>query len=334
MPHDVSTFSFNAGDYPEPVRFSLWREVMAATHEVTLPNDDAPPFTANVTIWRLGHLLLSHGDFASQVFTRTPGAIRRDHIDHYGLFIQAEGTRRCRTNETELVLGPGDALVFDLAQPMTSLTTDGSSGTLYLQRDLVDAVIPGFSRLHGTVLRDAAASLLARHIYTMGEVLPQVSPDTMIHLANATREMALACLLDHAEGNPEIPEPLAGLARRMVENYIDANLGDLELGVASICAALAISRTSLYRLFEPDAGIAGYIKERRLRRIRGILVAGVDDRALAEIAADFGFKTGAHFSREFRAAFGHPPGELRAGHDKPVVVDRIGIDRIFQSLGA
>jgi AraC-like DNA-binding protein len=337
--HSIRTFSFDTNDHPEPDRFDLWRSTMAATHEVTRPAGSAPPFAAQVSLWQLEHLMLSHGSFSRQIFSRTAEMIRRDHLDHYGLFIQASGQRICRIGDDEVALVPGDALLFDLAQPMTSLTSDGSSGTLYLPRELVEAELPGTDRLHGTVLRDPAAQLLARHIYAMGDVLPHTTPEAMLHLAHATEEMALACLVAHTSGHAALPTPVAPLVRRRIERFIDAHLDDPNLDVSAICEVFSTSRSSLYRLFETHGGVAGYIKGRRLHRIRSILLEGADLRPLAEIAEDYGFRTGAHFSREFRSAFGYAPCEMRSRqpHDRTTPSRRhepTGIARLFQSLQA
>jgi AraC-like DNA-binding protein len=335
--HAIRTFSLDTNDYPEPDRFDLWRDTMAATHEVTLPAGSAPSFAAHVSLWHLDHLLLSHGSFSRQIFTRTPAMIRHDQLDHVGLFIQASGQRICRTDKGEVTLEAGDALLADLAQPMVSLTSDGSSGTLYLPRELVEAELPCIDRLHGTVLRDPAAQLLARHIYALGDVLPQTTPEAMLHLAHATEEMALACLVAHTSGQTAVPEPVVPLVRRRIERYIDAHLGEPDLDVGTICAAFSTSRSNLYRLFESHGGVAGYIKGRRLHRIRAILLEGTDLRPMADIAGDYGFRTGAHFSREFRAAFGHAPGEMRFCQphdptDQPWRQEPVGIARLFHSL--
>ncbi len=120
-----------------------------------------------------------------------------------------------------------------------------------------------------------------------------------------------------------------------IERFIDHSLGDPSLSVDAICSTFEISRSALYRLFDAYSGVANFIKFRRLLRIRSVLSANVDRRPLAEIAADFGFASGGHFSREFHRQFGCSPSELRAGRDAPPVSpnsQNASLDAMFRML--
>lgn len=340
IPSPLTAFTFDAEDVPEPQRFDSWRELMFATHDVALPDRGGPSFHANVAIWNLDQLLLSHGEFSAQSFIRDRDNIRRDQLDHYGLFVQGQGRRVIRFgDDDEAVLKTGDVFVYDLAQPTASLATEGSSGTLYLPRDVVEELIPQFSRYHGSVLTGAAGRLLAGHVNNLGRYLPEMLGQSMSFLANSARELALGCLLEHVEQGVEENGPVEHALRRDIERFIENHLGDPGLCATSICAAYIMSRTTLYRLFDRHAGVAAYIKSRRLHRIRAILVADQDSRPLVEIAQDYGFRTGAHFSREFRAMFGYAPSDVRAStvytpRLEPDSPDRSRYERIFRSLYA
>jgi AraC-like DNA-binding protein len=99
---------------------------------------------------------------------------------------------------------------------------------------------------------------------------------------------------------------------RQACRYIELHLKDADLGTLPICAAMKISRATLYRLFESYGGVANHIKERRLIRIHGLLTAPDQRRSLALIADDHGFKDASHFSRAFRRHFGYTPSEAPA----------------------
>jgi AraC-like DNA-binding protein len=219
------------------------------------------------------------------------------------------------------------------------MASDGSSGTLYLPRDMVEELIPQFSRYHGSVLGGAAGKLLAGQVASLGRHLPGMSGQSMSFLADSIRDLALGCLIEHVEQGVEDNGPVEHALRRDVERFIEHHLGDPGLCATSICAAFTMSRTTLYRLFDRHVGVAAYIKSRRLHRIRMILIADQDSRPLVEIAEDFGFRTGAHFSREFRVMFGYPPSEIRAGSGvaprlEAESPDRSQFERIFRSLYA
>lgn len=307
----VTSFHFDTDDHPEQIRFEVWREVMAATHDVAPAESTPDPFHIQVAMWRLGQLVVTSGQLTPQSFARSTEHIRRDHIDHFGLFVQGRGTRLCQVGSHTELLRENDIQIVDFAQAERSLATAGNTGTLYLPRDLVEDVIPNFSRFHGTVLRDSMATLFARHVLSMGSLLPHLPSTALPHLTQATMDMAFACLQSLESGSWEMNSAVVSAMRRRVERYLESQLEEPEISPASVAQACDMSRTTLYRLFEPHGGVMTYVKRRRLQRIRSILVANEDVRSLAGISEDYGFQSGAHFSREFRKEFGYSPGEVR-----------------------
>src|SRR5262245_53607288 len=98
-----------------------------------------------------------------------------------------------------------------------------------------------------------------------------------------------------------------------VQAFIDRRLGDARLSNTEIAAAHHISLRLLHRLFEEQGTSPGrWIRERRLERCRRDLLDPARSHLPASaIAWDRGFASPAHFSRVFRAAYGHPPGTYR-----------------------
>ncbi len=85
--------------------------------------------------------------------------------------------------------------------------------------------------------------------------------------------------------------------------YIDAHLGSARLTADALCKAFQVSRTTLYRLFEPLGGVAQEIKARRLKRIHQALSSPeMAIRQVAVIAEEFGFADPTYFSRAFASA--------------------------------
>jgi AraC-like DNA-binding protein len=104
-------------------------------------------------------------------------------------------------------------------------------------------------------------------------------------------------------------------ARRLQAlRFIDANLGDPDLGPDSVAAALHVSRRTLYRALAADgASVAAIIRRRRLERSRVILTDPARRHwPAARVAAEVGLGSAAHFSRLFRAAYGETPGDVRS----------------------
>jgi AraC-like DNA-binding protein len=98
-----------------------------------------------------------------------------------------------------------------------------------------------------------------------------------------------------------------------IRRHIAASLGSPGLHPEALCGQFRISRSQLYRLFEPLGGVAAYIQEQRLgRAFAELSEATHGHRRIYDIAFDLGFSSEAHFSRIFRRAFGLSPSEVRA----------------------
>lgn len=84
-----------------------------------------------------------------------------------------------------------------------------------------------------------------------------------------------------------------------------------QVGSEELEAVSGLDRFELARQFRRQLGTSPYryLTMRRLERARAAIRGGA---ALADAAADGGFADQAHLTRQFRAAFGLPPGRWRA----------------------
>ena len=94
--------------------------------------------------------------------------------------------------------------------------------------------------------------------------------------------------------------------------HIESRLTDADLSQDALCRAFGLSRSALYRLFQPVGGVAAYVQERRLRRIHALL-SGPGPHHLGTLSWEHGFSSQAHMSRAFRALFGHAPRDTAPG---------------------
>jgi len=105
-----------------------------------------------------------------------------------------------------------------------------------------------------------------------------------------------------------------------VKEFIDKSLALESLDVALIGRRFGMSRSSVYRMFEPEGGVANYIRRRRLMQALSLLVlppARGRPRIL-DIAIKCGFSSDIVFTRAFRKMFAispsmvHSIGELKS----------------------
>jgi AraC-like DNA-binding protein len=127
----------------------------------------------------------------------------------------------------------------------------------------------------------------------------------------------ITMLTASASGNGAAEADLAAARRVQARKFIAAHLADPDLGPDTVAAALHISRRSLYSALDTDQdGIAAQIRQSRLAAARAILADPANRQPIADIAAQVGLISPAHFSRLFRRHYGHSPRELRTRPDQ------------------
>lgn len=84
-----------------------------------------------------------------------------------------------------------------------------------------------------------------------------------------------------------------------------------DVGAEALYRHFHVSRSTVYRLFEPVGGVRQFINGARLERCYGEL-RGADPRRvkIADIAASWGFDDASSFSRRFRSRFGVSPSAV------------------------
>lgn len=97
--------------------------------------------------------------------------------------------------------------------------------------------------------------------------------------------------------------------------FIEMNLGDGDLTADQVARAQAISRRRLDQILRRSMGVSvtGQIWNRRLEQAAADLVdPRHQSQTVSQIAFGAGFEDAAHFSRAFKASFGHTPRDWRA----------------------
>ncbi|OJG00394.1 helix-turn-helix domain-containing protein [Pararhizobium antarcticum] len=129
--------------------------------------------------------------------------------------------------------------------------------------------------------------------------------------ANATLALYHAALEPMEEMGETAPQPFRDAQFQRARRLIEIRLGDIRLDADTLAADLGLSRSTLYRLFEPYQGIASFVLDRRLAHAQKALCVPHDTRHIGIIAAEYGFSDPSHFSRAFRRRFGITPFEQR-----------------------
>lgn len=110
----------------------------------------------------------------------------------------------------------------------------------------------------------------------------------------------------------------------VLKSLIDKNLTSPSLKPDFLAAHLGMSRSSLYRMFKDEGGIARYVGERRLQgAFADLLGSGLERGAVRRVAERWGFQDQSLFYRRFRERFGLTPGDCIMG-DGAFLVEESG----------
>lgn len=301
---------------PAHRQFAAWRDLVGPYVEPLAPASAAQGFEATSRAWRFGSFLLSHSRVPCCDYRRTPAQARRDSLEHWLIGICVQGAQRQQSAGTVTEMGRGVPYVFSTAVPFEAQRSGESIEWigLYLPRDARPQLDGALSGTLNAALTGPMAELLAGLLVGMTRQLPYASTAEAEHLAAAVDALlagAAAGAEPAAEGPAREVAAAGQLAR--LRRIIRDNLGSASLSPARLCRAAGVSRSQLYRLFEPFGGVARYIQQERLRFACRLLSDPEDRRGIARIAEAAGIFDPSTFSRAFRQEFGCTPGEVRSG---------------------
>lgn len=193
--------------------------------------------------------------------------------------------------------------------------------------DAIGIAVP-CTRLHGLPLEahgllfDAARNrLLAARISDIYRRLPTTRADEAPALADEFvaflhRLLDPSPAADVLDGR-ELNGALLALARTIVQE----NLSRPMLSPEFIAGQMQVSRSTLYRLFEPEGGVMHFVQGERLAAVRDALADPMERRTISRLAEVFAFNTISQLSRSFRNRYGAPP---QAWRGERRVAQRIG----------
>jgi AraC-like DNA-binding protein len=316
----VQSFTFAARDPDGAGGFGAYHDLYASGSDVALTGE---LFEARVRAHRFPRMIVFDRRLGGVSHSRGQARVRRDGFDHVALQLLVAGRLAGGRPGDERALRPAEIILFDMTQPQRTLAAGARIVTISLAREQVEAVVPLGRSLHGAILPEAATGLLGDFMRSLARRGEGLGPETAARAGRVVAELVAAAL---GGGGGDLAASLAtsspasgssaaqlmALRRERAEAFIEVGLGDPGLNAEAVARALAVSRSVLYRLFEPSGGVAQYILTRRLERLRAALRRLTETRPIGALARDCGFISESHCNRAFRAAFGLPPGQFRA----------------------
>ncbi|MCS0495567.1 helix-turn-helix transcriptional regulator [Ancylobacter sp. MQZ15Z-1] len=286
-------------------QFEAFRAAYEPIKDIRPVAGDDGAFDVSQRIWPLGKLVLTS--------TTLPGrghALRWQHweravLDHWYVilpcrFVDGQAVHR------EPAMRPR---IHSLARPLAAQMPDDGALALYIPRDLFASSM--LDEMLDVPLEGAAGALLADMMLALDRRLPELDPAGLDHVVEALRCFVAACASPSADRRAAAQAPIDLALLERARRLIRRRLAELDLSPDAICRELGVSRSRLYRLFEPLGGISSYVRRQRLMQTRHALLDTADGRPINRIAEQWGFADASVFSRSFRQEFGLSPKAAR-----------------------
>ncbi|MBV8604307.1 MAG: helix-turn-helix domain-containing protein [Pelomonas sp.] len=312
----IYPYRFSVLGYERAERFEAWR-AEHRHHDISRRMRDVEIRDANFRGIHLDELALGRWRLVAdpvaaeaRLAQRTLRKIRRDQLDHFYLRLALSDSWLYRVGAAQVEVGPGQLALVDLGQPYELSIASGEVLMLMVPRDRLPLATAG---LHGAVLDHGLGRLFADHLRALFERAGRLSANERPAAAAVTLDFLRAALSGVPNALAQAQREIDATLLERVRAHIDQHLDSPTLRVDSICAQVGLSRSRLYRLFEPIGGVAAHIRQRRLAHIRAALLAGIAPRPLiADLAFRYGFSSPAQLTRAFRREYGCAPSEAGA----------------------
>ncbi|WP_162596294.1 helix-turn-helix domain-containing protein [Methylobacterium sp. 17Sr1-1] len=266
-------------------------------------------FAVAVTAERLGGMILFDRRLRGVAHVRPHRRVLRSGFDHFTAQIVLDGALAVGTPDGIRIVGPGECALIDMSRPMETRASQARVITLSIPRDVIEAAVPEPGRLHGAVLPQDRARLLTGFLHSALDEMPRHGAGDRQRLERVTAELLALALAGHAPPAAEaVRTANAAVCRRRARRYIDAHLGTTPDDVA---LAIGVSRSALYRAFEPSGGVTREIRSRRLARLRALLARPDEGGRISDLSRACGFSSVSDCSRAFKAAYGLSPSDYR-----------------------
>ncbi|WP_171904884.1 helix-turn-helix domain-containing protein [Hoeflea olei] len=284
------------------------------------------PFEAAIESIHFGSMLVSRMRTQPFVYDRQRRRVASDLIDHIMIRVDLENGPDHRSRPLALVL-------IDLAQVSERNVTPRHNISVVLPRRLFGKDADALARLHQIPLSHPSALFLADHLVSVMSHGAGLEGEVPRAIGAMLPSLVVNCLLGQrplAADSHKADLELVLLSK--ARQTINEQLCSQQLSPAMLARQLGLSRSSLYRLFEPAGGVAKVIREARMRAAARAIVEGGTGLRLGDVADRFCFSSDAQFSSSFKAYHGCSPSEFRASAlgDKTAASGLPGTDeRVF-----
>ena len=307
----IAGVAFTTDGLPLSEQFDTYREYCAPVIDILPGDEPRSGFGATCEMWMLGRLAFRRIQVPAGNFSRRPGQLRCDGLDHWVFNLARRGNQEARAARGTLRTDAGVLSVFSLAGAYDAHRTDIDWLGLFVPRGAFPAIDAAFNHDQHAALDNPLGRIFAAYLLSLADELPSMAERDLPRVIEATQAIVGNCavssssILDSRDTQLDMPR------LRRIRDIIDRNLGSWTFHTGRLCKLAGVSRSNLYRMFEPYGGVARYVQRQRLRRAHDLLADPNCTRKIGSIANDYCFADASTFSRAFRHEFGYAPSDVR-----------------------
>lgn len=306
-------------------RFEAFVDIIEDTFvPLVMTVDEVGSFRGDTRVAGLGPMYLTEIAVGSGiVMNRTYKTIKRKAPEFLKVNLQLRGRSVIAQDDKQAALEPGDFVIYDTSRPFSIASDDAFH--------MYGVIIPTellrlpYSRLNQLTARPLSGrrgmgALVSPFLSRVGDQLTTDEHADNIHLADAILDLLQATFTEQLSGHNGVgPNTSKGELLMKVRAFIESQLDDPALNVATIAAAHYISVRHLQKVFEDqNETVTGWIRARRIEHCRKDLsTAELADVAVGDICRRWGFVDAAHFSKAFKAVHGMSPRDYRTETLRP-----------------
>jgi len=289
--------------------FAYWRESVTQAYLPLEPETQSRAgFHGRIVRNGGNRLKVSRVWSSRSIVARTGACIARRSNGDFFANLLLSGSGLVRQGDRTALAKAGEVIVVDTNQKfsldfsegvdLVCVAFDGSAVRRILNRTENPADL--------VVRTKAAGRLVAAYMSGLAEDLEAVGS-----IADLAADQFPALVARAAAPQAPVTTHSASLAIRICQ-FVEAEIGDRDLGAKRIAAALGVSRSAVYEAMAARGlTVAGFIRDCRLRGCIAELGSANLNAPTAAVAERWGFRDAAAFSRTFKRITGLPPGEFR-----------------------
>ncbi|MDQ1214421.1 transcriptional regulator FeaR [Pantoea anthophila] len=306
---------------PQSQRYDFWHQIVCerfvALDLAMTTSSPAKAIHAELLHDRVAEIDVMKLNACSQTVSRNSRQIRMDKCDdEYFLFsLQLKGNGYLEQDDRSARLQPGDFILFDSTRPYRmGFNDDFEKLVLRIPRMLLKQHVTAPERLCAYKIsgQHAMGNLLSNFLTSL-EQLSVLPLEAQSGVSGAILQMVAGALQSMPQNNQTQLTSVKSYHLKRIKKYIEMNLAESELSVATIASDLGLSVSSLYRIFDSeDIPLAQYIWGKRLEFCcRDLENIALKDKPISQVAFEWGFTHSTHFSRSFKKQFGLSPKVYR-----------------------